>query len=95
MSEYKRLTEKSPQLKVPYPAKENSLQDCITRLAELEDEIENGTSVRLPCIRETLSNGAKWELVYLNKYSQIITETFDIDELDEAEAKLRELKGGN
>ena len=52
-----------------------------------------GEIVELPCVRETLSNGAKWELVYLNKYSQIVTETLDIDELEEAERRLAELKG--
>lgn len=48
MKDYKRLTVKNvgryTQIKDEY-----STFDCLKRLAELEDKIENGTLVELPC----------------------------------------------
>ena len=47
MKEYERLTKRTEQLGVPYS--EKKLFDVIERLAELEDKIENGTLIELPC----------------------------------------------
>lgn len=52
MSEYKRLTErvgKSICIKETSTNDNRSIWNAIERLAELEDKIENGTLIELPC----------------------------------------------
>lgn len=64
----------------------------VDRLAELEDKIEDGTLVELPCIVSTLS--PKYVvIVFRGKDGKLYkTHSFDIKD---AEAKLKELKSKN
>lgn len=50
-------------------ANENSslAQETIDKLAELEDKIENGTLIELPCIRKINSPLGWFEAVYINE----------------------------
>lgn len=88
MKEYKRLTMTATKSK-PY--------DIYMRLAELEDAIESGEFVRLPCIQEkTLGkeppNPTMYKIVYRDKFGFITTE-FCADKA-QAEAKLTEITNG-
>lgn len=62
------------------------------RLAELEDKIENGTLIKLPCVR-------KCETCYQVIYEDIETKqltyiAYRLNEFKRAVAKLKEIKGG-
>lgn len=58
MKEYKRLTErvgKGVCVKETSTSDNRSIWNAIKRLAELEDKIENGTLIELPCkVRDTV-----------------------------------------
>lgn len=70
----------------------------LERLAELEDKLESGKLIELPCLRKTT---LKWkdkeiiqyQLVYLNQYGDVCTTIYGEDELKEAKQKLKDLKG--
>lgn len=49
MKEYKRLTIRNSDGTVSQPYGENIVEKVFYRLAELEDKIENGTLIELPC----------------------------------------------
>lgn len=66
----------------------------VDRLAELEDELENGTLLKLPCIKQTHNH--KGEIVYrayfLDHYWNAIR-YYEANDEKEAEKRLEELKG--
>lgn len=49
MNEYKRLTKRTDNGDVYFVPKETDIYKCLDRLAELEDMIESGKLVELPC----------------------------------------------
>ena len=93
--QYKRLT-KSKNSKSSTIA--DNVLDCVLRLQELEDKIENGTLIELPCPRHTMVY-----IICCHRKKHIIIETpFTYDMIDsyqcnwfltkaEAEEKLKEL----
>ena len=45
----------------------DKVEEILERLAELEDKIENGTLIELPCIRKINSPLGAYEAVYINE----------------------------
>lgn len=66
MKDYERLTERTPQNKIPY-VKEVSIEEAIKYLAELEDKIESGKLIELP------------NVYYINFGGEVVKEKFDTD----------------
>lgn len=100
---YKRLTERRGNLVIdncgncPNVRNPQGCTDAIcyeiirNRLAELEDKIENGTLIELPCIRKVKSTGLDFvEAVYIQR-NGTIGECICLNET-EAEKRLEELK---
>lgn len=71
-------------------AETNLLTKTLNRLAELEDKLENGTLVELPFIQQP--HQGLWEVYFFNTRINGVMYYLFTDK-DEAEAKLRELKG--
>ena len=103
MREYKRLTKSSENIIQQFenikPENRNKFcLDCFNRLAEIEDKIENGTLIELPCPRHTMVY-----IICCHRKKHIIIETpFTYDMIDsyqcnwfltkeQAEEKLKEL----
>ena len=87
---YKRLTKRftggSPYTEYA------SNYDILCRLAELEDKIENGTLIELPCIMQ--NRFGDWRVhFYSERFKDIDSYTYESKEL--AEKKNKELKGDN
>ena len=100
MREYKRLTKKADVILLDCEYSCGGLHlDVVKRLGELEDKIENGTLIELPCPRHTMVY-----IICCHRKKYIIIETpFTYDMIDsyqcnwfltkaEAEAKLKELQ---
>ena len=51
-----------------------AMQKAVDRLAELEDKIENGTLIELPCVRQINSGLGKYEAVFLPRVFDTIQE---------------------
>lgn len=83
MKDYKRYTKKDW-------AKDKYAVESYKRLAELEDKIENGTLIEIPCIMQDCY-GDWCVCFYSDKFKTIDCYKFSTKE--KAEAKLRELKG--
>ena len=60
---YERLTEVIGS-RIKIKAEDQHISRAINRLVDLEDKIENGTLVELPCIRKINTEIAKYEVVY-------------------------------
>ena len=97
MKDYKRLTFK--RLVDPYDddceetenATAASYEELLNRLAELEDKLENGTLIQLPCVRKVKFAGFDCvEAVYI-QHNGTIGECICLNET-EAEKKLEEFK---
>ena len=97
--EYKRLT-KSKNSKSSTIA--DNVLDCVLRLQELEDKIENGTLIELPCPRHTMVYVVGYISKTHKKYG-VFEMPFTYDMIDsyqcnwfltkaEAEEKIKELK---
>ena len=111
MSDYKRLTErvgKGIAVKETSTNDNKSIWNAIERLAELEDKIENGTLIELPCPIGTIiyyiGSFYKVKLFKKTLMYDIFEMPFELDMLQtyknnwfltkaEAEKKLEELKG--
>lgn len=121
MSDYKRLTKRDADSNLWTKCKECAIYDkcdfsydvcceeLTDRLAELEDKLENGTLIELPCVREINSFLGKYEAVYFKGDFNTIQECV-VGSIKEgweiiayygnahhkaiAEAKLEELKKG-
>lgn len=52
---------------IVYNENSSLAQEIIDRLAELEDKIENGILIELPCIRKINSPLGAYEAVYINE----------------------------
>lgn len=71
-----------------------TLQDLIDRLWELEDKIEAGTIIELPCVRKiNIAEMDCAEAVYIQR-NGTIGECVCLNE-NEAKKRLEELKNGN
>lgn len=93
--EYKRLTKRRKDGSVALDFYSNSKDFTIVelklRLAELEDKIEAGTLIEIPCIRKLNIGGMDCvEAVYI-QHNGTIGECVCLNEA-EAEAKLKELR---
>lgn len=66
MSEYKRLTGQKWTDYIDL-TKEYGYSYIYKRLYELEDKIENGTLIELPCVRTINSSLGSYEAVYINE----------------------------
>lgn len=84
-------------------------EEIITRLCELEDKIENGTLIELPCVRKINNALGSYEAVYINE-RDLIQESMVLTPEQgwliikkyacpkhqaEAEKKLKELQGND
>lgn len=70
----------------------------IERLAELEDKIENGKYIELPCLKDVYMlscvNVVRCkELIYLREGGVVQTDLYEETEFYQAERRLAELKG--
>lgn len=105
MSNYKRLTERRgnlvidncgncPNIRNPQGCTDAVCYEIIrNRLAELEDKIENGTLIQLPCVRKIKFAGFDYvEAVYI-QHNGTIGECICLNET-EAEKKLKEIRNG-
>ena len=93
MSKYERLTgymQVGDKLYAIQPQRKERIQAYIDRLFELEDKIEAGTLVELPCIREI----EDCFFVYFDNSSNGTIDNYICDSREAAEARLAELKGG-
>ena len=105
MKEYKRLTDKDWKDWIEddfytsaYNLDYKEVDKLICRLAELEDKIENGTLVELPCI--IVGNGSLdafgkvrvpyYQVLRLDKFGML--KKWQTTDKAEAEAKLKELQ---
>lgn len=113
--EYKRLTVKGAKLDkkqfigtnygggVSYEFNEEALDNSVkvfNRLAELEDKIEQGTLIELPCI--IVGNGAidafgkirvpYYQVLWLDEFG--FMKIFKTTDREEAEKRLKELQNG-
>lgn len=70
-----------------------SVLDYIHRLAELEDKIENGTLVEMPCIRQTHNHKGQivYRVYFLDRYWNAIR-YYEAKDESEAEKRLEELR---
>jgi hypothetical protein len=111
MREYKRLTErvgKGVAIKETSTNDNKSIWNAIERLAELEDKIEQGKMLELPCkVGDTVYYIGSLEaraFFKIKTIHDIVAMPFSLDMLDsykivwfltkaEAEQKLKELKG--
>ncbi len=83
--------------KTPHEAAEKlqeQFKKACNRLAELEDKLESGELLELPCLRKVKDyvDGSLYEFVFLNEYNQVCVSSYYDDELQEAEARLKELQ---
>lgn len=89
---YERITERVGRgvcVKETSSNDNKSIWNAIERLAELEDKIENGTLVELPCIIQNAFG--EWVLYFYNNYVQQISKvTYSTEE--KAKQKLKELE---
>lgn len=87
MKNYKRLTVKDSCY---YDEQDNcDVDELYTRLAELEDKLENGTLIQLPCVRKVNVAGFDYvEAVYI-QHNGTIGECICLNET-EAGKKLEE-----
>lgn len=103
MSNYKRLTERRgdlvidkcgncPNIRNPQGCTDEDCYEIIkNRLAELEDKIENGTLIQLPCVRKVKFAGFDYvEAVYI-QHNGTIGECICLNET-EAKKILEKLK---
>jgi hypothetical protein len=90
---YERLTERSGKaicIKETSTNDNKSIWNAIERLAELEDKLENGTLIELPCIHKTVFG--YYRVTFFSKmFNCIDSELFFFKA--EAEKKLKELQG--
>lgn len=65
------------------------------KLAELEDELENGTLVELPCIRQTHNHKGQsiYRVYFINHDWGGAIDYYEFRDEAEAEKRLEELKG--
>lgn len=108
MTDYKRLTKyKGEPLHTDMEVTDGD--EIYERLAELEDLIENGTLIGLPCVRKINSGLGKYEAVYFKEHFDTVQECV-VNSIEqgwemiayygnahckaEAEARLAELTGG-
>ena len=91
---YKRLTErigKGVAIKETSTNDNKSIWNAIERLAELEDKIEQGKMLELPCMIR--NNDGEWLVYFFNTmFYEIDCYKFDDIDKEEAEATLKELK---
>ena len=91
MKDYKRITTKGNRIDNPIPLEEVNgnmipLCDLYNRLAELEDKIENGTLIEIPCVRYDEDRKC-WQAIY--EQMGIIT-TCNCGSKEQAQAKSEE-----
>jgi len=71
-----------------------TLQDLIDRLYDIEEKIENGTLIELPCVRKLNFSGIECvEAVYI-QHNGTVGECVCLNET-EAEKMLEEIRNGN
>ncbi len=78
---YERLTKRTESLGFPY--REKKLFDVIERLAELEDDLESGKLIRLPCkVGDTVYVLDTAEISDKTKISEAIVADYNISSYD-------------
>lgn len=85
---YERLT-KYDGFDRKYHVHHISFQDLVDRLAELEDKIECGDLIELPCIMQNILGD--WVVCFYNDEYHTI-DGYQLSTKEEAETKLKELK---
>lgn len=100
MDKYERLTKRDKNGFVEFEECEkcdycgsagcDSFVNSIIRLAELEDDIESGKLIRLPCMIQ--NNDGEWLIYFFNTMFCEI-DYYKYDDKEEAKATLKELKG--
>ena len=88
MKGYKRLTVRLANNEIGC-LQEYRKDDLIQRLAELEDKIENGTLIELPCVAYNVKE-CRYQIIS-TKNGRVYVSKFYRDR-KEAEAKLKELQ---
>lgn len=87
MEKYERITNSEQD----YYEYNGSPADVYRKLVELEDKIENGTLIVLPCIRKCKTC---YQVIYEdNETKQLTYITYGLKELDRAQARLKEVQG--
>jgi len=97
MKDYKRLTFRCYDAIVrllkdtKFNSKEaEALIEALYRLAELEDKIEDGTLIELPCIRKCETH---YQVLYQdNETKQVTYISYGLNDLWRAEERLKEIK---
>lgn len=97
MSEYERLTYYLDEqcTMIVMPQRKERIKKYIERLAELEDKLESGQLVELPCLREISFMGQKtYELLFVGKSGRVYSDLYYDFQKEAAEARLKELHEG-